>query len=56
MEVQYIWRVTLKERTAEVYGRDKLEATKKAAQKLGVRWSQTVRDMEVLRLRRAQRA
>lgn len=55
MEVQYIWRVTLKEKTVEVEGRNKLDATKSAAQKLGVRWSQTARDMDVFRMRRAQR-
>lgn len=55
MEAWYIWKVTLGEQTVELLARDRLEATKKAAQKLGVRWSQTVRDMEALRLRRAQR-
>lgn len=53
MEVQYIWRVTLGGRTTEVKGRDRLEATKQAAKELGVQWSKTARDMEVLRLRRA---
>lgn len=53
MEVQYIWRVILGDRTTEVKGRDRLEATKNAARALDVRWSKTARDMEVLRLRRA---
>lgn len=53
MEVQYIWRVTLGDRTTEVCGRDKLEATKQAAKALGVQWSRTARDMEALRLRKA---
>ena len=53
MEVQYIWRVTLGDRTTEVCGRDKLEATKQAAKQLGVQWSRTARDMEALRLRKA---
>lgn len=56
MEVRYIWRVTMNGKTVEVCGRDKLEATRQAAKALGVRWSKTARDMEVLRLRRAQRA
>lgn len=53
MEVQYIWRVTLGDRTTEVKGRDRLEATKNAARAMDVRWSKTARDMEVLRIRRA---
>ena len=53
MEVVYVWRVTLGDRTTEVKGADKLEATKQAAKQLGVQWSRTARDMEVLRLRRA---
>lgn len=52
----YIWRVTLEGRHVEVKGRDKLEATQKAAKELGVRWSKTARDMDVMRLRRRQRA
>lgn len=48
----YIWRVTLDGKCAEVKGRDKLEATQKAAKELGVRWSKTARDMDVMRLRR----
>ena len=48
----YIWRVTLEGRHVEVKGRDKLEATQKAAKELGVRWSKTARDMDVMRMRR----
>lgn len=53
MEAEYIWRVTLEGKTVEVRGRDKLEATQAAAKMVGVRWSQTARDMDVMRLRRA---
>ena len=53
MEAWYIWKVVLGEQTVELRARDKLEATKEAAKKLGVRWSQTAREMDVMRLRRA---
>ena len=49
----YIWRITLGAKTVEVRAEDKLRATQIAAKDLGVRWSQTARDMQVLRLRKA---
>lgn len=52
MEAWYIWKVTLGEQTVELRARDKLEATKEAAKELGVQWSKTARDMDVMRLRR----
>lgn len=54
MEKLYLWSVTLNGRTVEVQAADKLTASQAAARKLGVRWSQTARDMDVLRLRRAR--
>ena len=53
MEKTYLWQVTLNGRTVLVMAADKLAATKRAAQELGVRWSLTARDMDVLRLRSA---
>ena len=50
---QYIWLVELNGREAEVTAQDKLSATKAAAKQLGVLWSRTARDMQVLRLRKA---
>lgn len=52
-EQEYIWSVRLDGRSVEVQAQDKFEATKKAAIQLGVRWSKTVRDMEIQRLWRA---
>lgn len=48
----YVWQVTLNEKTVEVRAADKLAATKQAAKELGVQWSKTARNMDVLRLRR----
>lgn len=49
----YRWHVTLNERTAVVKAENKLWATKKAAQAMGVRWRETARDMIVHKMGRA---
>ena len=46
----YRWQVVLGDRTVVVKAEDKLWATKKAAQALGVLWRNTARDMVVLRM------
>lgn len=46
----YRWQVVLGDRTVVVKAEDKLLATKKAAQELGVLWRNTARDMVVLRM------
>lgn len=50
---EFVWLVKLNGQEAEVTAKDKYEATQKAAKKLGVRWSQTARDMEPMKLRKA---
>ena len=49
----YRWQVTLGDRTVVVKADNKLWATKKAAQELGVMWKHTARDMVVLRMGKA---
>lgn len=46
----YRWQVVLGDRTVVVKAENKLWATKKAAQELGVKWSNAARDMVVLRM------
>jgi hypothetical protein len=52
MKQKYIWAVSLEDKRVEVVAEDKLQATKIAANKLGVLWSRTARDMVALRLRK----
>lgn len=49
----YRWQVVLGDRTVVVQAENKLWATKKAAQALGVRWRETARDMIVHKMGRA---
>lgn len=53
MNEMYRWQVTLGDMSCVVEAENKLWATKRAAQKLGVRWRETARDMIVLRMGRA---
>lgn len=54
MSELYRWQVTLGDRAVVVKAEDKLRATKRAAQELGVVWRNTARDMIVLRMGRAK--
>lgn len=49
------WAVKLGETACRVEARDKLEASRLAANKLGVNWRQTAREMEFTKGRRILR-
>lgn len=49
------WEVRLGGRSCRVEARDKLEASRLAAQKLGVSWRETAREMEFTKGRQVRR-
>ena len=52
-ETMYLWQVTLGDRSVYTPAVDKLQATKRGAVLLGVRWRETAAQMDVLRMRKA---
>lgn len=52
----YVWRVELMDNSCEVEGRDKVEASHRAAARFGVNWRSTARSMVITKLRKARNA
>lgn len=52
-ETMYLWQVTLGDRSVYTPAVDKLQASKRGAALLGVRWRETAAQMDVMRLRKA---